>query len=229
MESQTMGQKGKGGGRRTVRPPRAKGSGDPRADHYFHLAKTEGFAARSVYKLEEIDRRHRLLRPGMDVLDLGCHPGSWTQYASKAIQPGGRLLGIDRTPTKSPSANVAILTGDIFDLVGRPKELFPLGFHVVLSDMAPNTTGRRDVDEARSLDLAETARSIAVENLRPGGSLLIKIFFGPGTTRWMETLKANFDPGQIIRPEATRKQSREVFILSRNFRPGKPEKSPETP
>lgn len=206
-------------GRRAVKPPSKKGGGgDPRADHYFHLAKSEGYAARSVYKLEEIDRKHRLLRPGMDVLDLGCHPGSWTQYASKAVAPGGRVLGIDRLPTKSPAPNVTILTGDIFELTGKPAELFPGGFHVVLSDMAPNTTGVRATDEARSLDLAEAARSIAVHTLRPGGALLIKLFFGPDTMNWLKKIEENFDPAQIIRPDATRKESREVFILCRPFR-----------
>jgi 23S rRNA (uridine2552-2'-O)-methyltransferase len=221
-----MGENKHAKGKKTSGSPAKKQSGDPRADHYFYRAKSEGFAARSVYKLEEIDKKYRLLRPGMDVLDLGCHPGSWTQYASKAVQPGGRVLGIDRTPTNAPAPNAAMLAGDIFDLLKRPHELFPEGFHVVLSDMAPNTSGIRDVDHARSLDLAEAARSVAVRNLKSGGSLLIKIFQGPDLKTWMEKLKENFDPPLIVRPEATRSESREIFVLCRRFRSSEDREEP---
>ena len=133
------------------------GLGDPRVRHdaFFRKARAEGFAARSVYKLDEIDRRVRLLRPGDRVLDLGCCPGSWLQYATKAVGPHGAVVGIDRNPLPRAvaGARVRVIVGDVFtatdaDLLGPLK-----AFDVVLSDMAPDTTGIRSADQARSAAL----------------------------------------------------------------------------
>jgi len=207
------------GKKRPKAPSRGKkkGSRNPRADHFFSKAKTEGYAARSVYKLEEIDRKYRLFQPGMRVLDLGCHPGSWMQYISKAVLAKGFVLGVDRKETEPPEANARTIQADILEPGEKAETLFEAGFHAVCSDMAPDTTGIGEVDEARSLELVEAARKIAEKYLFPGGFLLIKLFQGPGTKAWMEKLSKNFFSPQIIRPKATRKESREIFVLCRGF------------
>ncbi|MES1157559.1 MAG: RlmE family RNA methyltransferase, partial [Haliangium ochraceum] len=128
-----------------------------RHDAFFRKARGAGFAARSVYKLEDIDRRVRLLRAGDRVLDLGCRPGSWMQYARQVVGPHGAVVGIDRDPLPQPIAGTRVLLGDVFavtdaELLGDLK-----AFDVVLSDMAPNTTGVRTTDQARSAALVEEA------------------------------------------------------------------------
>jgi 23S rRNA (uridine2552-2'-O)-methyltransferase len=185
---------------------------DPRKgrDAFGERAKREGFPARSVYKLEEIDRRVGLLRRGQRVLDLGAAPGSWTIYAAEKVGLEGRVVAIDLTEVRAPAANVEIHQADVRalapDLLGAP-------FDVVLSDMAPRTTGARDVDQYRSYELFTTALEIATKHLRTGGSFVGKIFQGAEFDRARAATAAVFDRARIIRPKATRDISYEVFLV----------------
>ncbi len=207
----------KGKGSESGKPKRKKRQGQRWDDHYTHKAKSAGFAARSVFKLEEIDRRHKLFKSGQQILDLGCHPGSWSKYVAQAVAPSGLVIGVDRQETSAPHALVTTITSDIFDLDIDFKKYAADGFHAVLSDMAPGTTGIRDVDEARSLELADRALQIAKVNLKYKGFLIVKIFQGRDFQSWIAQARKSFAKHQIIRPDATRKKSREVFVLLTGF------------
>ena len=181
---------------------------EPR-DHYFQRAKREGYAARSVYKLEEIDRKQRLLTKGTRVLDLGAAPGSWTQYASDAVGPKGIVVAIDRAPlTIAPRPNVRVLQADAFAL--DPAALLALAggpFDVVLSDMAPATTGDRFVDQQRSADLCGRALEVARAVLKPRGGFVAKALEGESTKDFVAAVRAEFEAVKLLRPQSTRKGS----------------------
>jgi 23S rRNA (uridine2552-2'-O)-methyltransferase len=183
-------------------------------DHYFKRAKKEGFPARSVYKLDEIDRRTRLLRPGHRVLDLGCYPGSWLEYCARAVGQRGLVVGVDIRPMslKLPS-HVHVLQMDVFEL--QPADLHRVcpAFDVVLSDLAPATTGIPAADSARSALLFERAMGLAGELLVPGGHFLGKIFQGSDFDALLLSMKPMFRRVRGIRPHATRKESKEVYLL----------------
>ncbi|MBC2710382.1 MAG: RlmE family RNA methyltransferase [Desulfosarcina sp.] len=184
------------------------------ADHYTRRAKKDNFVARSVYKLQEIQKKHRILGRGARILDLGCAPGSWLQFAAQAVGPEGRLVGIDLTPiTINLPDTVTVITGDVFDLEGHLAELGQTRFDVVLSDMAPATTGNRHVDEARSIALCEAALDIVDKALVPGGSFVCKIFQGNDFKAFANAVKHRFDRQTAFRPKSTRKASREVFVI----------------
>ena len=178
------------------------GLGDPRVRHdaFFRKARAEGFAARSVYKLDEIDHRVRLLRPGDRVLDLGCCPGSWLQYAAKAVGPNGSVVGIDRNPLPRAVAGTRVIVGDIFtatdeELLGSLK-----AFDVVMSDMAPDTTGIRSADQARSAALFSEAVNRAFRLLAPGGAFVGKLFQGPDFEDIRKRLLTKFSEVKIVKP-----------------------------
>ncbi|PID40635.1 MAG: 50S rRNA methyltransferase [Proteobacteria bacterium] len=184
------------------------------ADHYTHKARKENFAARSVYKLQEIQKKYRLLSKGARILDLGCAPGSWLQFAAQQAGPGGRVVGIDLTPvTISLPEQVTVLTGDVADLEGHLAELGQTRFDAVLSDMAPSTTGNRHVDQARSLGLCEAALYIAEHALVPGGNFVCKMFQSGDTQAFTEAVRKQFQRQAALRPKSTRKTSREVFVI----------------
>ena len=184
-----------------------------RPDHFTREAKKRGFAARSVFKLEEIDRRVRLFRKGQRVLDLGAAPGSWSQWAAERIGPSGKLLAVDLAPlSKVPSPNVTFLAGDVLALA--PEAFAPYGpYDVVLSDMAPSTTGTRESDQARSFELFMRALDLAGTLLEPGGSFVGKIFMGPDFTAAKRRVKELFETERAIRPEGTRESSFEIFLV----------------
>lgn len=182
-------------------------------DHWGHRARREGFAARSVFKLEEIDRRCRVLRPGMRVLDLGAYPGSWTSYAAQKVGAKGRVLGIDRTEFRGTLPPWAcIVTGDALtlDLVA---EHGPESFDVVLSDMAPNTTGHRFTDQARSHELFMRALAVAEGVLAPGGHFVGKLFLGPDFEAARAAVRRLFEEVRIVKPPASRAESYETFVV----------------
>lgn len=188
-------------------------------DHFGRRAKAEGFPARSVYKLDEIDKRLRLLRPGMRVLDLGASPGSWTLYAASRVGPKGRVRGFDLNPHRGElpdNARIEVL--DVFEATDEQ-----LGgaraYDVVLSDMAPKTTGHRSVDQARSHELFERALGLATRLLAPGGAFVGKIFQGPDFDVARKQVAAVFEEARIVRPEATRDASYEVFLAGLRLRP----------
>jgi 23S rRNA (uridine2552-2'-O)-methyltransferase len=197
---------------------------DPRVRHdpFFKKARAEGYAARSVYKLDEIDVRVRLLKPGLRVLDLGCCPGSWMQYAVSVVGPRGAVVGIDRNPLPRPVAGTRALVGDIF--VATDEELLGglTAFDVVLSDMAPDTTGVRAVDQARSANLFEEAVGRAVRLLAPGGAFVGKLFLGPDFEALRKRLMQNFSSVKVIKPNSSRAQSFEIFLVSQGFAAGPP-------
>ena len=184
-------------------------------DHYFRRAKKEGFIARSVYKLEEVDRRVRLFKPGQRVLDLGCHPGSWLQYCARAVGKRGLVVGVDtRTISIELPPHVHFIQADVFELL--PTDLYQISeeFDVVLSDLAPATTGIRSVDSSRSFTLFQRALTLADDVLVPGAHFLGKIFQGSGFDEMVKELKSRFDKVKIIRPRATRSQSKEIYLVA---------------
>jgi 23S rRNA (uridine2552-2'-O)-methyltransferase len=187
-------------------------------DHYFQMAKTEGFKARSVYKLMEMDRSLKLLKPGQCVLDLGCAPGSWLQYVAQKIGSKGIALGVDLTPIKDKLApNVVTAELDVFnlspeaasELLNRPQ----IKFDVVLSDMAPKTTGIKHMDQTRSVDLAVKAKNVALDMLKPGGSVIIKVFNGGEVPGLVNELKKSFTLVRQMRPPSIRTASKEFYVV----------------
>jgi 23S rRNA (uridine2552-2'-O)-methyltransferase len=189
-------------------------------DHYFRKAKREGFAARSAYKLEEMDRKQRLLRPHQRVLDLGCAPGSWLQYAAERVGPKGVVIGADLQPVTVPLPPQAhTIVGDAFAL--SPETLRDGGppFDLVLSDMAPKTTGIPSADAARSAELALRALDLARAVLRPGGDLLVKVFQGAQLPDVRKAYAVVFERVTLEKPAASRSESVEIFLLGRSLRP----------
>lgn len=182
-----------------------------RHDVYYQRAKKEQFAARSVYKLQEIDQRFGLFRPGQRVLDLGCRPGSWLQYAAQRTQ--GTLVGLDRQPLQVTIAGARILVGDVFEIDAATLRGELAGFDVVLSDMAPDTTGVRHLDQARSEALFERALDLAEALLVPGGHFVGKLFQGPEWNRLLGRLRARFGETRTVKPESSRKDSIEQYVV----------------
>jgi 23S rRNA (uridine2552-2'-O)-methyltransferase len=182
------------------------------ADRYTKKAKAEGFAARSVYKLEEIDRRTKLLRAGMRVLDLGAAPGSWTQFAASKVGAKGKVVSVDLEPLRvKVGPNVQAL---IMDALADGSALDAYGpFDVVLSDMAPHTTGIAFADAARSEELVERVIDVSERLLVPGGTMVSKVFRGEGFEPLRARMRALFDEVRIIKPEASRRESVELFLV----------------
>jgi 23S rRNA (uridine2552-2'-O)-methyltransferase len=186
------------------------------ADHYTRKARQEGYAARSVYKLEEIQRRYRVIRPGDRVLDLGCAPGGWLQFAAAATGPRGRVLGIDLMPVKiALPDHVQTLVGDLEHSTASFEAVLKAGFDVVLSDMAPATTGNRNTDAARSFNLAAAALETARRCLKSGGSFVCKIFQGEDAGVFTDRVRAAFEETRLFKPESSRKASKEIFVIGK--------------
>jgi 23S rRNA (uridine2552-2'-O)-methyltransferase len=184
-------------------------------DHYSRQAKKDQFPARSVYKLAEIQKKHRLIKKGDRVLDLGCAPGAWLLYTAKLTGPKGWVYGVDLKPVsiQLPS-HTKIITADVFTLeVGSLEK----GFNVVLSDMAPATTGHKIVDAARSYNLCETALNIAHSILLPGGSFVCKIFQGPDFNLFLDAVRAGFKRLKVFKPQSSRKASKEIYVIGLDF------------
>src|SRR4051812_24140126 len=183
-------------------------------DFYFKQAKKENYVARAVFKIQEIDEKFRLFKPGNKVLDLGAAPGSWSQYASKKLGAQGRILGVDTQPIKLTLPNAVFITADMREL-DLDKTMTEAGisppFDVVLSDMAPKTIGIRVTDQVRSLELCELALATAERFLKPRGHFVAKIFHSEGFEGFRDKLRARFGKVEILRPESTRKGSKEIF------------------
>jgi 23S rRNA (uridine2552-2'-O)-methyltransferase len=183
-------------------------------DPYRTRARAEGFVARAVYKLKEIDQKYRLFREGQRVLDLGCSPGSWLQYIGSRVGPRGLVLGVDLN-------QVAIeLTPPLYFLAGAVESLdsgavavFSPYFDVVVSDLAPKTTGLKAVDQQRSLELAWQAWELAQKFLRAGGHFLVKVFEGPDTPALAAALQKAFRRLRKVKPAGSRQTSREIYLL----------------
>lgn len=190
-------------------------------DHYFKRAKQENYPARSVYKLQEMDASFKLFRPGQKVLDLGATPGSWTLYAAKKVGPAGRVLGVDINPADTVfPENVTFLVADALEpgpeftaLVDSMKP-----FDLVISDMAPRTTGSRITDQARSLELVEQALALARTCLIQGGHFIAKVFMGPDVKPFTDSMRGAFEKVKTAKPKSSRSESFEQFIVGLGYR-----------
>ncbi len=196
-----------------------------RHDPFYMQAKREGYVARSIYKLEEIDKAFGIFKKDSIVLDLGCAPGSWMQYIVNVVDPerGGQAVGIDLLdPHVAFPPHIKIIKGDIFKV--SPKELRPDNmkedgqvFDVIMSDMAPNTTGIASVDQDRSIALCERVLWVARNNLKLDGALIVKVLEGGGMQQLVAEYKKYFQQVKIKRPKSTRVGSKETFIVAMGF------------
>ena len=190
-------------------------------DHYSERAKKERYPARSVYKLKEAQKKYRLIRKGDHVLDLGCSPGSWLLYATELTGKRGKVLGIDlkpvtiQIPSQAETLKVDLLT---LDRAWIENEDLGNRFNVVLSDMAPATTGNKAIDAERSYQLCQAALNIARMTLRPGGSFVCKIFQGEEFKKFFDSVRSRFKNYKIFKPQSSRKESKEIFIIGMGFR-----------
>ncbi|MBF0412385.1 MAG: RlmE family RNA methyltransferase [Desulfamplus sp.] len=203
------------------------------ADHLTQKAKHDNYPARSVYKLMEIQKKFSIMKKGNKVLDLGCAPGSWLIYAAQTIGQGaeknvgntGAAVGIDLQKVTVPlPSNATAIQGDIFDF-NQDNHLSDLhdslaqnmekGYDVVLSDMAPATTGRKDIDTSRSFQLCEAALKVACERLVNGGNFVCKIFQGADFKQFEQSIKASFKQYAIFKPDSCRKASKEIYIIGK--------------
>ena len=201
------------------RRPGGLGNRDARHDSAYQRAKDQGFAARAVFKLQELDQKFKLLRPGRRALDLGCWPGSWMQYAADRVGADGFVLGVDLKPIEIalPSWTEArIADVEELDAAALLAELGP--FDVVISDMAPHTTGDKTSDQYRSEALCERALSIARTVLRPGGHFVAKVFQGGGFAKLLGEVRSAFAEGRAVHTEATRAGSREQYLVGRGLK-----------
>jgi 23S rRNA (uridine2552-2'-O)-methyltransferase len=196
---------------------------DPK-DFYFRKAKERGLRARSAFKIEEILRRHRLLRAGQAVLDLGAAPGGFLQILADAVGERGVAVGVDREPIRN-LGRAWVRTGvvDLLapDALERIRAIHPARFDLVTSDMAPKTIGVKVTDEARSLELARMALAVAEATLRLGGALVCKVFMGGDFPVFRREVAALFDEVQVARPQATRERSYEVYVVGKGFHPAR--------
>jgi 23S rRNA (uridine2552-2'-O)-methyltransferase len=195
-------------------------------DPYVKLAQKEGYRARAAYKLKEIDELEKLVKPGQVIVDLGCTPGSWSQYVRRKLGGGdegrikGTMIGLDILPME-PIADVHYIQGDFREesvldelaglLEGRQADL-------VLSDMAPNLSGISSADSARMEDLIEIAIEFSQAHLKPSGALLVKCFKDMGFTQNLERFREEFKVVKQIKPKASRDKSSEIFLLGRGLK-----------
>lgn len=189
-------------------------------DHYFKKAKEENFPARSVYKLEEIDAKFNLLKAGQKVLDLGASPGSWTMYASERVKAAGRVVSVDLKPAGvTLPDNVHWFVDDVFnpgpDLLAELTGQTP--FDLVISDMAPATSGIMITDQARSYDLACQALELAEKYLALDGAFVVKIFMGPDVKSFLDQTRTMFGAVKGFKPKSSRPESKETFYVASNF------------
>ncbi len=190
------------------------------ADPFVQRARSDGWRSRAVFKLEEIDRREHLLRPGLVCLDLGAAPGAWSQYARKRVGAKGRVVASDILPMPE-LPGVQFVQGDFREEAVFQKLLALLperGVDVVLSDMAPNLSGVDAIDQPRALHLAELALDMAGRVLKPGGDALIKVFQGAGFKELVQGARGRFERVRLVKPQASRSRSPEMYLLAMQFR-----------
>lgn len=192
-------------------------------DFYYKKAKLENYPARSVYKLEEPQKKYQLLRKGDVVLDLGCRPGSWSMYAARQVGPQGLVVGIDLQEGEKISitgaAKIIWLCGDITepDIIAELQENSGSMFQVVLSDMAPQTSGNKWVDQQKSLQLARHSLVVAEQLLNDGGNYYCKVFQGEDVDDFFSEVRKRFKTIKIVKPKSSRTESPEVFVLGMGY------------
>jgi 23S rRNA (uridine2552-2'-O)-methyltransferase len=193
-----------------------------RRDPFVKQARRQGLPSRSSFKLSELDERERLFRRGMTVVDLGAAPGGWSRYAAERVGDHGRVIALDLLEMSVP-AGVVFLQGDFREQAVLDRLLETIdgrGVDLVISDMAPNMSGIRSADQARSMALAELAFDLAERVLLPSGSFLVKLFQGAGFDDYVRLARSRFGSTKLRKPAASRADSREVYLLSRNFGKG---------
>ncbi|HSQ08285.1 MAG TPA: 23S rRNA (uridine(2552)-2'-O)-methyltransferase RlmE [Chromatiaceae bacterium] len=191
-------------------------------DAYVKRAQQEGYRSRAAFKLLEIQERDRILKPGMGVVDLGAAPGGWSQVARRLVGPQGRVLALDILPME-PIADVTFILGDFREasvLEQLRTTLAGTAVDLVLSDMAPNLSGVAATDQARALYLCELALDLVQLVLKPGGHLVVKAFQGEGFDAYLRQMRGAFAQVLSRKPEASRPESREVYLVAKGFRGG---------
>ncbi len=189
-------------------------------DEFVKKAHAEGYRSRAVFKLMEIQEKYRLIKPGMNVLDLGAAPGGWSQYVRKLIGNKNRIIALDILPVE-PLDGVEFIQGDFTEnevLDALYKLLDGNEIHLVLSDMAPNVTGNKEIDQPRSIYLAELALATARQILVQNGDFLVKMFQGKEFDAFFQDVRKSFTKAVIRKPKASRSRSNEVFILAKGFK-----------
>lgn len=195
--------------------------GEHFSDEFVKRAQAEGWRSRAVFKLEEIDAKDRLVRPGMIIVDLGAAPGGWCQYVAKKLHGKGRIIALDILDME-PIEHVEFLQGDFTEDEPLQRLLETIGeasgggqgVDLVMSDMAPNMSGMDGIDQPKGIYLAELALDLAEKVLKPGGNFLVKVFQGEGTDAFMAALKQRFTRVTVRKPKASRARSREVYLLA---------------
>ncbi len=190
------------------------------ADAYVQAARREGYRSRAAFKLIEIQEKDRIIRPGMAVMDLGAAPGGWSQLAADWVGPGGLVVASDILPMDA-LPEVAFIQGDFTGeaaLAGIRAALGDRRLDLVMSDMAPNISGNKAIDQPRAMLLAELALEFAREHLKPGGDLLVKVFQGEGIEAFRTEIKDLFEQLKTRKPRASRDRSRETYYLARGYR-----------
>ena len=188
-------------------------------DPYVQRARKEGWRSRAVFKLEQIDQKERLLKPGMVCVDLGSAPRSWSQYITEKLNGRARIVAVDLLAMDA-LPEVEFVQGDFLDdeVFGQMLELVgSAGTDLVMSDMAPNISGTKAVDQPRSMYLVELALDMARKVLKPGGGFVCKVFQGEGFDEFVRDARNSFERVRVIKPEASRAGSREVYLVARNF------------
>lgn len=194
---------------------------DRKRDYYYKKAKEEKYRSRASYKLLQAVSKYHFIKDGDTVLDLGAAPGGWTQAARKNVGNRGFVLGVDMRPVEPfDESNVQTIIGDIEDedTLHEILELLPKGADAVISDASPNISGVWEVDHARQMGLAIRALDIALETLRPGGSFFVKVFQGDMLDDFTRKVKNHFQTVRVVKPEASRGKSSELFILGLKLR-----------
>jgi len=185
-------------------------------DFYTRKSREEGYYARSAYKLKQINKKYNIIKKGDEVLDLGCSPGGWIQASLEIVSKNGYVMGIDIADVKKIEAkNFEFIKSDIH------KTDLKRNFDAVLSDMAPRTTGMRDLDQERSYDLAKQALKTAKKHLKSGGNFLCKIFQGLRYNEFMNEVRKNFESIKTVKPKASKKQSKEMYVVGKCMKPKK--------
>lgn len=190
------------------------------SDEYVLRAKQDGLRGRAAYKLQELDKKHRLLKPGMLVVDLGAAPGSWSQVAVKKVGSKGKVIASDILDME-PIQGVVFLQGDFREQPVLDELLLKMGAKkadLVISDMAPNISGMASIDQPASLYLAELALDLCHRILRPEGRFLVKLFQGPGFDEFVKVMRDNFSRVTLCKPKASRPRSREVYVLAQGLK-----------
>ncbi len=181
-------------------------------DHYSQRARDEGYEARSAYKLKEINKEYVLIKPGNRVLELGCSPGGWSQIAVEVVGNNGSVVGVDEKPIRVSGKGFEFIQADVFEFSSD------LQFDAVISDMAPRTTGQRELDQERSYQLSIVALKIAQKNLKKGGTFLCKIFQGPGYDDFVLRVKKSFTYMRTVKPKASKSESKEMYVIGKGRR-----------